>query len=73
MEKINFTDKVYTAIQKKSMPLYIPRKRAYSEGYCLAVWNLGLGRQNLWDLIRNTRITIRKDGKPVYVVKKGNA
>lgn len=60
----------------KILPLYIDlrtfRRIPYSKpkGYSLAIWNCGDGR-TLWSHLRDTRITIRKDGNPYFVIKHG--
>lgn len=58
------------------LPLYIDlqtfKRLPYSKskGYSLAIWNCGDGR-TLWSHLRDSRITIRKDGHPYFVIKHG--
>ena len=58
------------------LPLYIDlrtfKRILYSKpkGYTLAVWNCGDG-STLRTHLRNVRITIRKDGRPYFVIKRG--
>lgn len=58
------------------LPLYIDlwtfKRILYSKpkGYTLAVWNCGDG-STLRTHLRDVRITIRKDGRPYFVIKRG--
>ena len=58
------------------LPLYIDlrtfKRILYSKpkGYTLAVWNCGDG-STLRTHLRDVRITIRKDGRPYFVIKHG--
>lgn len=73
MEQRKLIERVHSSLREKGIPLYIPKRKAYSDGYCLAVWNMGLGKQKLWNIIKNTQVVLRKDGVPLYTLKKGNA
>lgn len=50
------------------LPIYIP---SYNTKYCLAIWNGGTRPQTFWQAVKDTRITIRKNGEPIFVIKKG--
>ena len=58
------------------LPLYIDlrtfKRILYSKpkGYTLAVWNCGDG-STLRTHLRDVRITIRKDARPYFVIKRG--
>lgn len=57
----------------KTLPVYIPGKRAYSPKLHLALW-CGIDCRksgNLWEVIKGTRITLRKNHGPIWVIKKG--
>jgi len=56
----------------ETLPIYIPESRAYTEKLHIAIWNCGTRPQTLWQAIRDTRITIRKNHKPIVVIKKGD-
>lgn len=58
----------------RALPMYIPWKdyrtiRRYR--WCLAIWNCGR-RKSLVGTLKDIRITIRKDGNPVFVIKRGH-
>lgn len=58
------------AIQRKYndyLPIYIKLPK----GRELAIWNCGYSPQSMLDAIIDTRITIRKDGICLFVIKKG--
>lgn len=50
-----------------ALPIYVKLPK----GKELAVWNCGFRPQSLLDAIIDTRITIRKDGICLFVIKKG--
>lgn len=52
-----------------SLPIYIPN---YHSKHCLAIWNCGTQPQGLRQTLRDIRITIRKGGRPISVIKKGH-
>nr|DAN89892.1 MAG TPA: hypothetical protein [Caudoviricetes sp.] len=54
-------------------PVYIPGNRRFSCKLHLAIWCCIDCRKsgNLWEVIKGTRITLRKDNHPVCVIKKG--
>ena len=57
-------------------PLYIPKRAQYGEWQdkpYLAVWNCGdmKHHHSLWQCIKDTRITVRKNGCVLFVIKKG--
>lgn len=54
------------------MPFYFPKSRRFSNKLHLAIWNCGKRPQTLWRAIKDTRITIRKNNKPLFVIKKGD-
>ncbi|KAA6340126.1 hypothetical protein EZS27_011990 [termite gut metagenome] len=64
--------KIRVEIFEFGMPLYIPRTKAYSGGYCLAIVNFGKRPQTLCKAIKDTRIAIRKNGKDIIIIKSGN-
>lgn len=53
------------------LPLYIPKSGRFSSRLHLAIWNCGNTPQSLWQAVKDTRITIRKNCKPLFVIKKG--
>ena len=58
----------------RRLPMYIPWSgcrtiRRYR--WCLAIWNCGR-RKSLVGTIKDIRITVRKDGFPVFVLKRGH-
>lgn len=57
----------------KHLPIYIPASRRFTGELHLAIWNCGHCKynSNLKKTLRDIRITVRKDYKPIYVVKKG--
>lgn len=56
-----------------TLPIYWPKKNFEAEDKVfLAIWNCGTRPQTLWKAIKDTRITIRKGIKIVFVVKKGS-
>ena len=60
----------------KRLPVYIDLnslKRILgpkTQGYTLAIWNCG-SSESLWRLMRDVRITIRKDGRLYRTIKNG--
>ena len=56
---------------EKLLPLYIPNNRAHTVKLHLAIWNCGTRPQTLKQALKDIRITIRRDGEPIYVIKKG--
>jgi hypothetical protein len=54
------------------LPIYIPRSRRFSGKLHLAIWNCGTRPQTFWQTVKVTRITLRKNGKPILVIKKGD-
>jgi len=58
-------------IIEKLLPIYIPASRRYSTRLHLAIWNCGMGPQTLLQVFKDIRITIRKNGNPLFVIKKG--
>lgn len=53
------------------LPIYFPAKRAHTNKIHLAIWNCGIRPQSFIQAIKDTRITIRKGGEPIIVLKKG--
>ncbi len=55
------------------LPVYIPSKRAYSPKLHLAIWCCVDCKKssNLWEVLKGTRITLRKNNNPIWVIKKG--
>lgn len=41
-----------------------------TQGYTLAIWNCG-SYESLWSIMRDVRITIRKDGRLYRTIKNG--
>ena len=60
----------------KRLPVYIDfhtMKRILwpkTQGYTLAIWNCG-SSESLWSIMRDVRITIRKDGRLYRTIKNG--
>ena len=55
------------------MPIYWPKANFEAEDKVfLAIWNCGTRPQTLWQAIKDTRITIRKGVKILFVIKKGS-
>ena len=57
----------------KTLPIYFPKSRAYTDKLHLAIWNCGdcKRHKNLRYTLKDIRITLRKNNKPVLVIKKG--
>ena len=57
----------------RKLPVYIPNNREYSLKLHIAIWCCIDCKKsnNLWEVIKGTRITIRKNAKPIFVIKKG--
>ena len=57
-----------TTMATKLLPIYI----SITPTYTLALWSgPTIPVRNSWDYLKALRITIRKDGSPVFVIKKG--
>lgn len=56
----------------ETLPIYIPKSRMYTDKLHIAIWNCGKRPQTLWQAIRDTRITIRKNHEPILTIKKGD-
>lgn len=56
----------------KMLPIYIPKSARFTDRLHLAIWNCGTRPQTLLQAIKDVRITIRKNGEPIIVVKKGD-
>lgn len=41
-----------------------------TQGYTLAIWNCG-SSESIWSIMRDVRITIRKDGRLYRTIKNG--
>lgn len=54
------------------LPLYFPSDRVSTTKLHLAIWNCGMRPQTLWQAIKDVRITIRYDYRPILVIKKGD-
>lgn len=54
----------------RHLPIYLPN---YSSKYCLAIWNCADCKRykSLKYTLQDIRITIRRDGSPIFVIKKG--
>lgn len=55
----------------KILPIYIPKSARFTDRLHVAIWNCGTRPQTFFQAIKDVRITIRKDGEPIFVVKKG--
>ena len=55
----------------KILPVYIPRNRIFSPELHLAIWSTPTMPCSWLDILKSMRITIRKDHKPIYIIKKG--
>jgi hypothetical protein len=55
------------------LPLYLPVNRRFTKGLQIAIWCCIDCRKcdNLLEVIKGTRITLRKNYKPILVIKKG--
>lgn len=51
------------------LPIYLPR---YNSKYQLAIWNCGIQPSGLWQTLKDIRITIRVNGRPILIIKKGS-
>lgn len=57
----------------KMLPIYWPKANFEAEDKVfLAIWNCGKRPQKLWQAIKDTRITIRKGVRIIFVIKKGS-
>ncbi len=56
----------------KLLPIYIPKSARFTDRLHLAIWNCGTRPQTFWQAIRDIRITVRKHGDPIFVIKKGS-
>ena len=71
-KKISLTRRI-----SRFLPLYIDLRtfkripQSKSKGYTLAVWNCGESG-TLRKHLRDIRITIRKNGHPYFVIKRGD-
>lgn len=54
------------------LPIYFPKNREFTDRLHLAIWNCGTRPTTLFNTIRDIRITIRKNYKPILVIKNGN-
>lgn len=69
---MKLTKKIALAINR-FLPVYIPAGRRFTSKMHLAIWNCGWSADGrvLWRTLKNIRITIRKDCRPIIVIKKG--
>ena len=58
--------------KKMTLPFYFPKKREATAKLHLAIWNCGTRPQTFIQKLKDIRITIRKNHKPILVIKKGN-
>ena len=54
------------------LPIYIPKNGRFSTRLHLAIWNCG-HTTTIWQTLKDIRITLRKNCKPIWVIKKGDA
>jgi hypothetical protein len=54
------------------LPIYFPKKGRFSNKLHIAIWNCGMQPQSFLKSIKDTRITIRKNYNPIFVIKKGD-
>ena len=54
------------------LPFYFPKQNAYTNRIHLAIWNCGKRPQSFRQVLKDIRITIRKNHKPIFVIKKGD-
>ena len=71
MKENKLAKKIRTIIFEEAMPIYFPKTNEF-DGYCIAIWNCGTRPQGLWQAIKDTRITIRKDGLFKKEIKRGD-
>lgn len=57
----------------RKLPIYIPESRRFTNKLHLAIWNCGDAKRygNIWHTLQDIRITLRKNNKPILVIKKG--
>lgn len=71
MRKRSISNRIKRLFFYKSLPFYFPKRNAYVGGWCFAIWNCGKRPQSLLQAMKDTRITIRKNGSPKFVIKRG--
>jgi hypothetical protein len=54
------------------LPFYFPKENAAGKKLHLAIWNCGTRPQTFIKKLKDIRITIRKNHKPILVIKKGD-
>lgn len=54
------------------LPIYIPKNRRFKSELHIAIWNCGKYPQTFKQALLDTRITIRKNHRPIIVIKKGD-
>lgn len=54
------------------LPIYFPKKNNGTAKLHLAIWNCGTRPQSFIQKLKDIRITIRKNHKPIIVIKKGS-
>lgn len=54
------------------LPFYFPTKRAHDDKLHLAIWNCETKPQTFIQKLKDIRITIRENHKPILVIKKGS-
>jgi len=54
------------------LPIYIPKNARFTDKLHIAIWNCGTRPQTFLQKIKDTRITIRKNGEPIFVIKRGD-
>ena len=52
-------------------PFYFPKNRRFTDKLHLTIWNCGTRPQTIIQKIKDTRITIIKNYKPIFIIKKG--
>ena len=69
MAKQKLTQRFSKWLYNTVLPIYIPKDTKVS----LAIWCCIDARRsgNLWEVMKGTRITLRKDGRAICVIKKG--
>ena len=69
MAKQKLTQRLSKWLYNKVLPIYIPKdtKVRFAIWCCIDCRRSG----DLWEVLKGTRITLRKDGCAIWVIKKG--
>lgn len=55
------------------LPIYIPASARFTDRLQIAIWNCGhcKNHKSFIGTLKDIRITIRKNHRPIFVIKKG--